>query len=195
MNCSEFDIKGYFLNELAAAERTAAERHVRSCGACSEELDRLRITESALLALPEEEMPRRLVFAAERAPEPQLSWWQRFWNSGPKLGFASAAMLSCAILVHGVTRPVPAVPAAQTPVVDAAAIEARLNQSFEAKLAAGIAEAGKRADQRAAQMVAANEQKLANEYRAEVVSLASQVEWLTKKMNVMRVAANYEVRQ
>ena len=195
MNCSEIDIKGYFLQELTAAERAVADRHVRECAGCAEELDRLRITESALLALPEEEMPRRLVFAAERPPQPEPSLWRRFWNSGPKLGFASAAMLSCAILVHGLTPPTPQTPAAAAPTVDIAAIEARLEQSFEAKLAAGIAEAEKRADQRAAKLAAANEQKLANEYRAEVVTLASQVEWLTKKMNVMRVASNYEVRQ
>lgn len=195
MNCSEFDIKGYFLNEIAVSERAAAERHVRNCAVCSEELDRLRITESALLALPEEEMPRRLVFASERPPAPEPGFWQRLWNSGPKLGFASAAMLSCAILLHGVTRPVPPAPGPVTPTVDVAAIEQRLNQSFEAKLAAGIAEAERRADQRATRLASANEQKLANEYRAEVVSLASQVEWLTKKMNVMRVASNYEVRQ
>ncbi len=195
MNCSEIDVKGYFLQELTAAERAVADRHVRECPGCAEELDRLRITESALLALPEEEMPRRLVFAAERSPRPEPSLWQRFWNSGPKLGFASAAMLSCAILVHGLTPPVPQTPAVAAPTVDVAAIEVRLNQSFEVKLAAGIAEAEKRADQRATKLAAANEQKLANEYRAEVVSLASQVEWLTKKMNVMRVASNYEVRQ
>lgn len=195
MNCSQIDIKGYFLQELTAAERAVADRHVRECAGCAEELDRLRITESALLALPEEEMPRRLVFAAERAPEPRPSFWQRFWNSGPKLGFASAAMLSCAILVHGLTPSAPQTPAVAAPTIDVAAIEARLNQSFETKLTAGIAEAEKRADQRAAKIAAVNEQKLANEYRAEVVALASQVEWLTKKMNVMRVAANYEVRQ
>jgi hypothetical protein len=195
MNCSEIDIKGYFFNELAASERAAAERHVTACGVCAEELDRLRITESALLALPEEEMPRRLVFAVQGGVERPASFWQRFWASGPKIGFASAAMLSCAILLHGFSRAAP--PPAPVVEVRAAAVaelQSRLDL-LERSVPVAVAEAEKRAVEKTGKLAAANEQRLANEYRAEVVALASQVEWLTKRMNVMRVAANYEVRQ
>ena len=53
MTCSELDLKAYFLNELAAEERRQAESHVSACAACREELERLRLTRSALAALAE----------------------------------------------------------------------------------------------------------------------------------------------
>ncbi|MBM3734800.1 MAG: hypothetical protein FJW39_03365 [Acidobacteria bacterium] len=162
MNCSEIDVKGYFLNEIAPADKVLAEHHIRECAVCGEELDRLRITQAALFGARDEEMPRRIVFATEQPRG--TSWWAGLWNNGPRLGFASAAMLSVAILGHGLLARTPA---------GSGAIDEKVN----AAVAKAVVE-------------------IRAEHREEVEALHSNIEWLTKRINVYRVtAANYEVRQ
>jgi hypothetical protein len=110
MSCSPFDLRDYFLKELSDPQQRQMEGHVKACQPCREELDRLRLTEAALLGLPDEEIPQRIAFVSDKIFEP--SPWRRrvaaFWNSGARLGFASAAMLSAALLVSAFTRPAPA---------------------------------------------------------------------------------------
>ena len=97
MSCSPFDLTDYFLKELPAPERQQVDLHLKTCPACREEVHRLRLTEAALASLRDEEVPRRLAFVSDKIFEP--SPWARFWNSGARLGFASAAMLSVALVV------------------------------------------------------------------------------------------------
>ncbi len=119
-SCSPFDVKDYFYRELADPARLQVEAHIKTCAACREELDRLRQTEQALFALRDEEIPQRIGFISDPVFEPSV-WrraWASFWNSGPRLGFASAAMLSAALVVFALVRPAPA------PVVRVAAADA-----------------------------------------------------------------------
>jgi len=110
MSCSPFDLREYFYRELADPQRGQVEAHVKTCQSCREELDRLRLTETALFALREEEIPQRIAFVSDPVFEP--SPWRRalsaFWNSGARLGFASAVMLSTALVVFALHRPAPA---------------------------------------------------------------------------------------
>jgi anti-sigma factor RsiW len=99
MSCSQFDLKSYFLGEPDVAVRGAVEEHLKACLSCREELDRLRLTRAALASVPDEEMPHRIAFVSDKIFEPR--GWARFWGSAPRLGFASAAMLSAAIIIHG----------------------------------------------------------------------------------------------
>ena len=110
MSCSPFDLRDYFLNELPDADRRQADAHVKTCSACREEMDRLRITETALFSLHDEEIPQRIAFVSDPVFErsPWRRWFDAFWGSAARLGFASAAMLSTAILVFAFTRPAPA---------------------------------------------------------------------------------------
>jgi anti-sigma factor RsiW len=107
MSCSPFDLRDYFLKELPDSERLQVEAHVRNCQPCLEELDRLRLTEAALFALREEEIPQRIAFVSDQVfePSPWRRWWASLWGSTARLAFASAAMLSIAILVAAL-RPV-----------------------------------------------------------------------------------------
>jgi hypothetical protein len=110
MSCSPFDLRDYFLQELSdPQQQRLVEAHVKTCAPCREELDRLRITGAALHCLAEEEIPQRIAFVSDKIFEP--SPWRRrlaaFWNSGARLGFASAAMLSASLVVFAL-RPVPA---------------------------------------------------------------------------------------
>ena len=106
MSCSPFDLKDYFLKEMPEPQRRRTEEHIRQCQACREELDRLRLTEAALFALREEEIPQRIAFVSDKVFEPAAwrRWWAAFWGSAARLGFASAAMLSIAILVFALMR-------------------------------------------------------------------------------------------
>jgi len=110
MSCSPFDLRDYFLQELADPhQRRQVEAHVKTCGPCREELDRLRIAEAALRCLADEEIPQRIAFVSDKIfePSPWRRWLAAFWNSGARLGFASAAMLSASLVVFAL-KPVPA---------------------------------------------------------------------------------------
>ena len=142
MSCSPFDLRDYFLKELPEPEGKQVELHIKSCAACREELERLRMTEAALVSLRDEEMPQRLAFVSDKIfePSPVRRAWAAFWGSGARLGFASAAMLSAALVVYtvggagkGAGREVALTPQIQA-VVDraVAASEARMEQRIVA---------------------------------------------------------------
>jgi anti-sigma factor RsiW len=101
MSCSPFDLRDYYLKELTDPQQREVEAHVKDCPACREELQQLRLTQAALFALRDEEIPQRIAFVSDPVfePSPARRWWAAFWGSSARLGFASAAMLSAAILV------------------------------------------------------------------------------------------------
>jgi hypothetical protein len=104
MGCSEINVKDYFFGEAPEAAG-----HVAICPVCSAELDQLRAMRGTLLTLREEEPPQRIGFVSDKIfqPSPVRRFFANFWMSGARLGFASAAMLSCALLVYA-TRTQPA---------------------------------------------------------------------------------------
>ena len=102
MTCSSVDLKAYMLGELPEKEKGAVAAHVRECATCGEEMERLSLTHLALVSLRDEEVPRRIAFVSDKVFEPR--WWQRIWQSGPAMAFASAALVACAILAHGMMR-------------------------------------------------------------------------------------------
>lgn len=115
MSCSPFDLKDFLLQELADPQRLQVEAHVQACRSCRLELDRLRLTQTALSCLRDEEIPQRIGFVSDKIFEP--SRWRRWWaalHGSAGLGFASAAMLSVALIVSVATRPAPAPRVAET---------------------------------------------------------------------------------
>src|SRR5262252_7169449 len=133
MSCPSFDIKEYFAGEASLDDRRRIDAHLPDCEECREELSRLQLTQASLMALRDEEIPRRIAFVSDKVFEPR--WYQRLWNSGPGLAFIGASLLACAILVHAFARPEIVVgPAPQTVAVDAAAIEARVQHEMSARL-------------------------------------------------------------
>jgi len=101
MSCSPFDLRDYYLKELTDPQQRQVESHVKDCSACREELERLRLTQAALFSLREEEIPQRIAFVSDPIFEPSgpRRWWTALWGSPGRLGFASAAMLSAALLI------------------------------------------------------------------------------------------------
>ncbi len=110
MSCSPFDLRDYFLKELVPEERVQVDGHLKGCLGCREELDRLQLTEAALFSLRDEEIPQRIAFVSDKIfePSPMRRWFDAFWGSTARLGFASAALLSCSISYFAATRPAPA---------------------------------------------------------------------------------------
>ena len=96
MNCSPFDLRDYWFEELGAAERRQVETHLSGCQNCREELAKLRTTQGALLRLPDEEIPRRIAFVSDKVFDPSRAarWWTAFLLRVPKLAFSMALLLA-----------------------------------------------------------------------------------------------------
>lgn len=174
--------------ELDEAARGRAEAHVRECRDCREELDRLRLTQAAMHALPEEEMPRRIAFVSDPVFEPR--WWQRLWQSGPKLGFASAAMLSLALVFSAVYRPAPATPAAA---LDPAAIEQRVGAEVARRIGpaveAAVAQSEVRQAKRTEELVLEARREAANERQQDRDKLDVAFNYIQKKLGTFYLAS------
>lgn len=158
MSCSPFDLQDYFLQELANPQRLQVEAHIKTCAPCREELERLRLTQTALFSLRDEEIPQRIAFVSDPVFQPSV-WrraWSGFWNSGARLGFASAAMLSVALVVFALNRPAPA-PVVQVapPVVRAAAVsETDIQARVDTAVAKAVAQVATRQEQQTRQILA-----------------------------------------
>lgn len=167
MACQAIDIKAYALNEVSPAERNEAELHLKTCAECREEFVRLEFVQSALMTgLREEEPPRRIAFVSDKVFEP--TWWQRFWASGSRVGFAGAGLLSTAILVHAFTRPPTIIQ--QAPPVPAAAVaqvsEQEIQKRIDAAVLKAVARIESKQDLNVQQVLAAAEKKYDMERQA-----------------------------
>uniref|UniRef100_Q01NU6 Putative transmembrane anti-sigma factor n=1 Tax=Solibacter usitatus (strain Ellin6076) TaxID=234267 RepID=Q01NU6_SOLUE len=159
MSCSPFDLNDYFLKELPSPQRLQVEAHVRTCDACREDLDRLQITEAALFTFRDEEIPQRIAFVSDKIfePSPLRRWFAGFWGSTARLGFASAAMLSCAIFYFAATRtaPAPNRPAVIEKVTVAAAPSpAQIQEQINQAVAVAVAEVEARQAEKTNKLVA-----------------------------------------
>lgn len=182
MSCAPFDLKDYLFGELPEEERRQLESHLASCAACREEWERLKVTQTALRALREEEPPRRIAFVSDKVFAPR--WWQRFWRSGPQLGFASAVVLAAAILGHGyVARQTPAVP----PAVDTQVLEARVAAGVAKRLPAAVESALAQHDRKILREIADLEKRMRFERRADLVAFEEQVNYLKKRLDVATI--------
>jgi|SRR5581483_12445269 len=197
MSCSGIDLKAYALGELDQREARDAAAHARTCAECGAELERLQLTQRALLSLREEEPARRIAFVSDKVFEP--SWWQRIWRPAPAMAFASALVLAGAILVHAwAMHPVVA---RQAPAVDTAAIEqrieakvnARVNDRIGAAVIQAVAEARRADQQKMTQLLAASEQKYEFQRKADLATFADNMEMLQKQNTRLYTAsANIE---
>ncbi len=194
MKCSSIDLKAYLLDELENRDGREVDQHLAGCAACAEELESLRLTQTALLSVADEEMPQRIAFVSDKVFEPR--WWQRLWQSGPRLGFAAAGMLAVAIVVHAVIEPPPTV---ISPGLDQAAVEAIVANEVASRLDQAVTQAVAASEQRqaaeTARLLAAAEERYEMERVADRLAVASHFEGLNKRFNVFTVASNWEEQQ
>ncbi|MGA3027268.1 MAG: hypothetical protein ABSF98_21120 [Bryobacteraceae bacterium] len=198
MTCESVDLKAYVLGEMPESEKALVAGHVRECASCGEEMERLSLTHLALVSLRDEEVPRRIAFVSDKVFEPR--WWQRVWRSGPVMGFASAAVLACAILAHGLLPPIPlAGPSAS---VDSAAVErrvaaevservnARVNAVVAEAVAKAVSDADARQQRRTAELLAGVQNKYDLERRADMLAVEANLEIFRKEWARLYVASN-----
>jgi anti-sigma factor RsiW len=197
MNCSPFDLKDYFLQELPSPERVQVEAHVNHCLACREELERLQLTGAALFSLRDEEIPQRIAFVSDQIfePSPVRRWFTAFWGSTARLGFASALMLSASIFYFAATRPAPAPGAVATrsPAVapSTAAVTPtppEVQQQIEQAVSKAVAAVEARQAERTKQLVADFEQRSDDTLRS-VRWMAGELDANRKRAQVSRVMA------
>jgi hypothetical protein len=189
MSCSPFDLRDYFLKELPESEQRQVEAHVRNCQPCLEELDRLRLTEAALFALREEEIPQRIGFVSDPVfePSPWRRWWAALWGSTARLAFASAAMLSIAILVTAL-RPVGQIAVLRpgAPQVVKAVSDTEIQSRIDTAVAKVVAQVDARQTEKTKQLVAELEGT-----RQRLLWAASELDLSQKRANTVRVLAYY----
>jgi anti-sigma factor RsiW len=187
MSCSPFDLRDYFLKELPDSEQRQVEAHVRNCQPCLEELDRLRLTEAALFALREEEIPQRIAFVSDQVfePSPWRRWWAALWGSTARLAFASAAMLSIAILVSAL-RPVgqiALVPSA--PQVVKAISDTEIQTRIDTAVARAAAQVDARQTEKTKQLMADLETT-----RQHLMLAADEFDYYQRRFNAIRISAS-----
>jgi anti-sigma factor RsiW len=188
MSCSPFDLRDYFLKELPDSEQRQVEAHVRNCQPCLEELDRLRLTEAALFALREEEIPQRIGFVSDQVfePSPWRRWWAALWGSTARLAFASAAMLSIAIMVAAL-RPVGQIAVRPgAPQVVKAISDTEIQSRIDIAVAKAVAQVDARQTEKTKQLVAELEGT-----RQRLLWAASELDLSQKRANTVRVLAYY----
>jgi anti-sigma factor RsiW len=189
MSCASIDLKAYLLGEAGAAERRAVEEHLISCQACAEQHERLRLTQAALLTVREEEMPRRIAFVSDKVFEPR--WYQRLWHSGPRLAFASAAMLSGAILVHAFYQPAAPAPAASMAAVEMdRRVSGRVEEEVARRMDDVVAKVEARQQKRTAELVAAVEKRMSGEQQETLAAAAISYEQLYKRVMYLEKQQN-----
>jgi len=189
MSCSPFDLRDYFLKELPESEQRQVEAHVRNCQPCREEMDRLRLTEAALFALREEEIPQRIAFVSDQVfePSPWRRGWAALWGSTARLAFASAAMLSIAILVAAL-RPVGQQIAFRPgpPQIVKAVSDTEIQSRIDTAVAQAVAQVDARQTEKTKQLVADLEST-----RQRLLWAASEFDLYQKRAKTVQVLASY----
>jgi hypothetical protein len=182
MSCSPFDLRDYLLGELNESGRAAVEAHAHGCASCREEIDRLGITQTALLSLRDEEIPQRIAFVSDKVFEPSTwrRWAASFWTSSARLAFAASAMLFAAALLWRPTAP------SAPPAVDVARLEAQ----YEARLRDAVAASEARQQKKTADLLAAAEKRHEMDRRFLMLTVEENFEVLRKRLGTTYVASN-----
>jgi len=187
MDHSQIDLKAYALGEATAAERSAAEAWLADSPEAREELERLQLTMTALHSLREEEIPRRIAFVSDPVFAPSL--WQRFWNSGPRLGFAGAGLLAAAILVHGfVMQPQPVEPVVSVAQVSQVDIDQAVRSAVADAVKAVEVRYEAKVREEVGLAVAATEKRFNQELQLMSATMQENEMVLRKQMNRLYVA-------
>jgi anti-sigma factor RsiW len=187
-SCGRTDLlREYAFEELAPVERGAVEQHVASCEECSLELDRLRLTVAALRVIPDQEIPRRIAFVSDSPA--RKNWFGAFWNSAARLGFASACVLSLAMVTLAWHWPAEAPVAAQPSTVQSGLSQQQMDAAVARAVAQVQAEVKTEDERTLKAALEASEQKHEQEHRALLVAMEENMTVLQKRLNTLNTYA------
>ena len=107
MTGAPHDLRDYLFDELSSAEKAEVEAWLATSAAGRVELDLLRLTNQALLSLPDEEIPQRIAFVSDKVFEPspwaRLASWLQL--EGPRFAFGIAAAMAVVFAGIWATEP------------------------------------------------------------------------------------------
>jgi len=181
------DLNAYVLGETPETDRQPIETYLAGNAAAALEVERLEATLAALRQVPDEEPVRRIAFVSDKVFEP--SWWQRLWRP-TAVALTSAAMLSAAIVTHGMLARPAQVPVAQTAAIPQQDIVRQVDSAVTARLDTAVAKAVQQvrtqADAEKQQLVAVAlrqaEEKFALERQADRAAVESTIDTLRKQI-------------
>lgn len=182
MNVTQEVLKDYVFGELSTAERSAVEAAAAADGALRDELARLQLTQSALSSLREEELPRRIAFVSDKIFAPK--WWQVWLSSGPRMGFASAALVAGAIVFHSFGQPRPVA----APVLDQARFEQRIAEEVSRALPVALEQAERRYRMQLAAAIKEADGKYRRLRQEDQMAMAASYSLFTEKQAARLVA-------
>jgi anti-sigma factor RsiW len=195
MTCDRIEeLRDYAMGELGPDARLTMERHVAGCADCGAELHALQLTAAALRSLPDREIPQRIAFVSDKVFEPSgvARWFAGFWNSAARLGFASACVLSAALLVTVYHRPSTVETAA---VIQAGVTKADVDKEINEAVTRAVAQVKAEDEKATAEILAASDQKHEQDRRALVVAMQENLTYLEKKLSTsMLLASNDQER-
>ena len=89
------DLRDYLFDELTPEQRAEVEEYLETSPEARDELEALRLTQKALLSVPDEEIPRRIAFVSDKVFEPSraMRLWRELWAGAPRLRFGMAAVI------------------------------------------------------------------------------------------------------
>ena len=89
------DLRDYLFDELTPEQQAEVEEYLETSPEARDELEALRLTQKALLSVPDEEIPRRIAFVSDKVFEPSraMRLWRELWAGAPRLGFGMAAVI------------------------------------------------------------------------------------------------------
>jgi hypothetical protein len=107
MSNAPHDLRDYVLDELTPQQCAEVEQYLATSVEARDEVERLRLTQRALLSVPDEELPRRIAFVSDKVFEPSRArrLWQGFWQGAPRLAFGTAAVLAVLFAGAWATQP------------------------------------------------------------------------------------------
>jgi anti-sigma factor RsiW len=190
MTCDRIEqLRDYAMGEFGPDACTGMERHLAGCADCAAELRALQLTTAALRSLPEREIPQRIAFVSDKVFEPSgaARWFAGFWNSAARLGFASACVLSAALLVAVYHR----APAVNAPVaIQAGITKADVDQEIQEAVTRAVAQVKAEDRRDTAEIVAASDQKHEQDRRALLVAMQENLTYLEKRMSTSLLLAS-----
>ncbi len=138
-------------------------------------------------------VPQRIGFVSDKVfePSPARRVWQAFWGSSAKLGFASAAMLSAALVFFTFFRQAPAV--ASVAPLDTSRIETQVVARVSAAVEKAVAESETRQAGKTAALLTAAEERFERQRLADMLNVEQKLDVLQKHYNVREnLLARYE---
>jgi hypothetical protein len=153
---------------------------------------------AALRSLPDAEVPRRIAFVSDKVfqPSPWVRFFDGFWNSTARLGFATAALLAVAAIAVS-RRPVDSkqIEAKQMAVAPVGPVHAATVDTATVDAAVARAVASVRSQDAAAfqATLAAVEQRHKQEHEQLMVAMQESLDVMQKRMGAYTSLASMEI--